>query len=107
MVSRREIQVSEAIAHHAADFFARESAVGALITVTHADMSSDLKSTTIFLSVLPETHEEEALAFAKRARSDFRTYLRDKTKIHPTPVVDFEIDYGEKNRQRIDDLTRK
>jgi len=104
---RRQIQVEETVAHHAADFLAREIAVKALITVTHADMSPNYKEATIFFSVLPATMEKDALKSAKRARSDFRDYLRKNTKLHPTPTVDFEIDFGEKNRQRIDDLTRK
>jgi len=107
MSERRETQVTQAIAEQAAIFFARESAVSSLITVTRAEMSPDLKSATIFLSVLPETQEAETLKFAKRARSDFRDYIRAHSRFHPIPVVDFEIDYGEKNRQRIDELTRK
>lgn len=107
MAGRREVQVSLAIAQHAADFFARESAVSSLITVTRAEMSPDLKSAKIYLSVLPEMQEAETLKFAKRARSDFRMYIRAHSFLHPTPMVDFEIDYGEKNRQRIDELTRK
>ena len=104
---RRQVQVEETIAHHAADFIAREIAVKALITVTHADMSPTYKEATIYFSVLPATMEKEALKFAKRARSDFRDYLRKNTKLHPIPTVDFAIDLGEKNRQRIDELTRK
>ena len=106
-MSRRETQVSEAIAHLAGEFFARESSVASLITVTHTDMSPDLKSAVVYISVLPQTKEEETLKFAKRARSDFRMYVRAHSFLHPTPIVDFKIDFGEKNRQRIDDLTRK
>ncbi|OGG75318.1 hypothetical protein A3A41_01515 [Candidatus Kaiserbacteria bacterium RIFCSPLOWO2_01_FULL_54_22] len=107
MGSRRQTQVSQEIAHHAGDFFARESAVKALITVTHADISPSFKEVTVFFSVLPQTMEEVALKFAKRARSDFREYLRKHARLHPIPVVDFLIDLGEKNRQRVDELTRK
>ncbi len=106
MTSRRETQVALAIAEHAATFFARESAVSSLLTVTRADMSPDLKAATVFFTVLPATQEAEALKFAKRSRSDFRDYIRTHSRFHPIPVVDFEIDYGEKNRQRIDELTR-
>ena len=104
---RRQVQVEETVAHHAADFIAREIALNALITVTHADMSPNYKEATIYFSVLPATMEKDALKFAKRARSDFRDYLRTHTKLHPIPTVDFEIDLGEKNRQRVDELTRK
>lgn len=106
MASRRQTQVAEAIAHMAGDFFARESSVKALITVTHASVSPSFKEVTVFLSVLPQTSEAQALTFAKRARTDFRAYIKREARLHPIPVVDFEIDFGEKNRQRIDELTR-
>ena len=70
-------------------------------------MSSDFKNVTIYVSILPESQAEKALAFAKRMRSDFRDYLKEKTTMHPVPTVDFELDLGEKNRQRVDELTRK
>jgi len=106
-MARRHEQVEELVAHMAGEFLARESGVKALITVTHADMTDNYKEATIYFSVLPATHEEEALKFAKRARSDFREYVRKNSKLHPTPTVDFAIDFGEKNRQRVDELTRK
>ena len=106
MQSKRQTQVSEIIAHRAADFFARESNRRSLVTVTRSDISPDLKNITIFISVLPTEMEEDVLHFAKRNRTDFRQYLKDTTVLKMLPHVDFEIDYGEKNRQRIDDLTR-
>ena len=106
MGSKRQTQVSQTIAERAADFFARESNRQSLITVTHADISPDLKNVTIFLSVMPESAEATALDFAKRNRTDFREYLKSHAQLKFLPHVDFELDYGEKNRQRIDDLTR-
>ena len=107
MASRRQIQISEIIARLAGDFFAREASKQSLITVTRAEVAEDLKNVMIYISVLPETQEKQALEFAKRSRSEFRTYVRDHSSLHPAPTIDFEIDYGEKNRQRIDELTRK
>jgi ribosome-binding factor A len=103
---RRHTQVEEMVAHMAGEFLAREGGVKALITVTHAEMTDDFKQATIYISVLPATHEDEALKFAKRARTDMRDYIKKHSRLHPIPVVDFVIDFGEKNRQRIDDLTR-
>lgn len=94
------------IAHHAADFFARESNSLSLITVTHADISPDLKNVTVYLSVIPDSMEEKALAFAKRVRTDFREFLKPRMRQLHIPTVDFALDYGEKNRQRIDEITR-
>ncbi|MBI4079629.1 ribosome-binding factor A [Candidatus Kaiserbacteria bacterium] len=109
-MSRRHVQVSEELAHMAGEFLAREVAnpsIYGLITVTRAELSDDFRNVTVLLSVLPHTKEEEALAFAKRARSDFRTYVKEHSFLQPVPIIDFEIDYGEKNRQRVDELTRR
>lgn len=104
--SRRQIQVSETIAHRAADFLARESNRQSLVTVTRADVSPDLKNVTIFLSVMPETKENEVLHFARRNSTEFRNYLKQSSVLKFLPHIEFELDFGEKNRQRIDDLTR-
>ena len=57
--------------------------------------------------VLPEKLENVALNFAKRVRTDFREYLKEHSVLRYLPTVDFALDLGEKNRQRIDELTRK
>jgi ribosome-binding factor A len=106
MPSRRQIQISETFAHLAADFFARESNRQSLVTVTRADVSPDLKNVTIFFTVLPESYEATVLNFAKRNRTEFRQYVKSHAAMKFLPTFDFEVDYGEKNRQRIDDLTR-
>lgn len=102
--SRRQNQVSEHLAHLAGEFFARESNRESLITVTRADVSADLHNATIFISVLPETAEEKALAFAKRERSALRDFVKSRVAFSSIPTFDVEIDYGEKNRQRISAL---
>ena len=106
--SRRQRKVAEEIAHQAGEFLARTiRAGGALVTVTRADIAPDLKNVTVFVSVLPKSHEEESLKSLKRLRTDFHDYLKAKTVLRDVPTVDFSIDFGELNRQRIDDLTRK
>ena len=107
MESRRQVQVGQEIAHIAGQFFARESNRESLITVTRADVSPDFKNATVFFSVLPQTMEAVTLKAVKRQRTDFRAYVKKNSLLHPLPFVDFEIDLGEKNRQRIDELTRK
>jgi len=106
MSSKRRTQVAEVIAHAASEFLARESNRESLITVTRADISPDLKEIKIFMSILPERFEAEALLFTRRRISDFREYLKKNTRMGHLPHIDFLIDEGEKNRQRIDDLTR-
>ncbi|HWO06999.1 MAG TPA: ribosome-binding factor A [Candidatus Paceibacterota bacterium] len=106
--SRRQNKVSEEIAHQAGIFLVKfVRAGGSLITVTRADIAPDLKNVTVFVSVLPKSHEEEILHTLKRLRTDFHDYLKDVTVLRDVPTVDFEIDIGEANRQRIEELTRK
>ena len=107
MTTRRDTQISETIAHLAADFFARESNSQSLITVTRADLSPDGKRGIIFITVLPEKFEEPAIAFAQRQRGEFRSYVKSNSRIGRIPSIEFKIDLGEKNRQRIDELTKK
>ncbi len=105
--SRRQTKVAEEIAHRAGLFVARESNGTSLITVTRADVAPDLKKTTIYVSVLPKTQEQTALAFLKRVRTDFHEYLKQTTVFRNVPTVDFVLDFGEENRQRIDDALRE
>jgi ribosome-binding factor A len=106
MNEHRHTQVQETVAHLAGSFFAREANPTPLITITRADVSPDMKRAIVFLSVLPESGEEQALHFARRQRSAFREYVAKEARLHPLPFFDFLIDEGEKNRQRVDELTR-
>lgn len=105
MIDRGE-KVANIIRELAAQFLARETNHTSLITVTHANCSPDLKHATIFITVLPESQEEQALGFAKRNRGEMRDFLKKNLEIKTIPFLDIEIDRGEKNRQKIDELLR-
>jgi ribosome-binding factor A len=64
------------------------------------------KYVNIFFTVLPEEKQEAVLEFAKRKRSEFRDYIKTKTRLGRIPTFDFEIDLGEKHRQKIDEISR-
>lgn len=91
----------------AAEFLEMESNKTALITVTRATISPDFKQVTIYITVLPEEREVQALDFAKRKLGPFRDYAKSKLKFRMLPFFNFEIDKGEKIRQQIDELARK
>ncbi|MCK9351874.1 MAG: ribosome-binding factor A [Candidatus Paceibacterota bacterium] len=90
----------------AGDFVARESNRTSLITVTRVLILEHGRTATFLISVLPDAEAETALAFLKRKRSDFRQYIKENTRLKTIPVVDFDIDKGEKYRQRIDEISR-
>jgi len=100
----RDQKIKDEVRNLAANFLQRESNHTSLITVTNVDLSPDGKRSVIFFTVLPEDKQKGALDFIKRKRSEFREYVAEKSRIGRLPFFDFEIDFGEKNRQRIDDL---
>jgi len=98
--------MQEMVREVAAEFLAREANRNTLITVTRTDISSDGKRVNIFITVLPESYEEQAVAFANRNRSELSDFFKKKVKALP-PHVEFIIDKGEKNRQRLDELSNE
>ena len=105
MIQRNE-KVANLIKELSAQFLERENNNVSLITVTACTVSPDLKRGTIFITVFPDEKENDALAFAKRKRKELREHLKKNIKIKVVPFVDIQIDHGEKNRQKIDELLR-
>lgn len=105
MTPRNE-KVANQIKELTARFLGQENNRTSLITVTSATASPDLKRATIFITVLPEDKERSALDFVKRKRKGLRDFLKKNMPIKTIPFVDIEIDLGEKNRQKIDELLR-
>lgn len=106
MIPRNE-KIAQYVKELAAQFLARENNRTSLITVTSCNTSPDMKRATIFITVLPESKEHDALDFAKRKRADLRDYLKKNMEVKTIPFIDIEIDRGEKNRQKIDELLRE
>ncbi|MEK7563975.1 MAG: ribosome-binding factor A [Patescibacteria group bacterium] len=105
-MTQRNEKVTNKIKELAAEFLGRENNKTSLLTVTNASCSPDLKRATIFMTVLPTDKEKTALEFAKRKRPELREYLKKNMPVKIIPFIDIEIDQGEKNRQRIDELLR-
>jgi len=105
MASRNE-KVANQIKELAAQFLGRVDNRTSLITVTGATVSPDLKRSTIFITVLPDNKENAAFGFVKRQRKELREFLKNHLPIKTIPFLDVEIDMGEKNRQKIDELLR-
>lgn len=104
----RDNRIKEILRDKAAMFLMQNGNASSLLTVTHVELSGRGKYATIFFTVFPadkEGHlEKTALEFAKRKRSEFKEYVRENSKIGMIPLLDFAIDMGEKNRQRVDEL---
>ena len=103
---QRDQKLAEAITHLAAEYLERESNRNSLITVTRAEILNRGKKAIVLFTVLPDSEEEKALEFARRKRSDFRKFIMSKKIVGFAPSIEFMIDMGEKNRQRIDELSQ-
>jgi len=96
---------AESLRTAAAEFLAREANRNSLITVTRAQMSEDGKRAVIYITVFPELGEAAALAFANRNRGELGKFLSARTRGMRIPHFEFEIDQGDKNRRRMDELS--
>ncbi len=109
-MDNRHDRLEGALRDIAAEFMAREAGRDSLITVTRAMLSEDNKRATIYITVLPlagqaDTAEESALGFANRNRTELREFFKTRVKGTLPPDIVFAIDLGEKNRQRLDELS--
>ncbi|MEK7463960.1 MAG: ribosome-binding factor A [Patescibacteria group bacterium] len=106
MTGNRDQKLKDVIREAAAEFLQRESNYTSILTVTDVSLSDRGNQSTIFFTVLPEDKEKAALDFVKRKRAEFREFFKGKARMRALPFFDFEIDRGEKNRQKIDEIAR-
>jgi ribosome-binding factor A len=104
MSEYRGEKISNHIKELAATYIEREAGPTSLITVTRVLLSPDGKNATIMISVLPREKEKAAYGFIRRNLGELRKHVTKGLKIHPIPFLTVEIDEGEKNRQKIDEL---
>jgi ribosome-binding factor A len=100
---KREI-ITEIIHRLAAEYIRDNASKASLLTVTRVELSPTGKEAQVYFTTLPESEEETALKFLERKTPEFKTYVRDESRIGIVPHIDFKIDYGERNRQRLDTL---
>jgi len=103
----RNEKIKNNIKEIAALYIEKEAGPTSLITVTRVLLSPDGKRGTIMISVLPREKEKAAYGFIKRNLGGLRKHLTKSLRINPIPFLDVQIDEGEKNRQKIDELLAK
>lgn len=85
----------------------RHIATSALITITSVVLSKKLDEGTIWIAILPEEKEEEALALLKRNAKELRHLLLKKLTIRVVPYLTFKIDAGVKNVAAVEEALLK
>ncbi len=91
----------------AGEYFRVESNTNILMTITKTEIEDRGKRATIFFTTLPTSMQDKTLEFANRKRNDFRKFIMDKKILGFAPKISFQIDFGERNRQRIDELSNE
>ncbi|MBU6430942.1 MAG: ribosome-binding factor A [Patescibacteria group bacterium] len=103
-MKKRDEKLKNLIKEAAAKFLNIESNRVSMATVTGAQVSKDGKYATILFTVFPSEKEKAVLDFAKRKRTEFRDFAKKNIRAGRIPFFDFEIDAGEKHRQKIDSI---
>lgn len=88
----------------AGKFIAREAGRTTLITPIRAEISPDHKNATVFVSVFPDSERGHALTYLTRNEDEFKQFMKKEGRFGHLPRVKFAFDYGEENRQHLDDL---
>jgi ribosome-binding factor A len=99
-------RLNSVIMETAATFIQHEANTDPLITITSVNTSIDNKYVTVYFTTLPEGKQEDALIFLKRNAGEFREYLKKHARLKAIPHIEFEVDYGERHRQHIDEVIR-
>ena len=98
-------RVAEIIHRLAAEFIRDNATPTSLITVTRVELNPSGKDAKIYFTTIPDTEQETAEKFLIRKSPDFKWYVRDNSKLGLIPHLTFHIDFGERNRQRLDEIT--
>lgn len=105
MIERRN-RVEEEVRKVVAEYIERESNRDALISVTRVTLGEKMTHGIIYVSVLPESKETAVTHFLTRNGAHIKKFLREKIPHMRSPFLEFVIDTGEKNRLRIDEISR-
>lgn len=105
-MAQKDDKIREILRELAAEFISKESNRTSLITVTDIELAQRGALARIRFTVMPETEEQNALSFVRRTLSDFREYVHEHSRIARVPYFEAEIDYGEKNRVKIDEIAK-
>jgi ribosome-binding factor A len=89
-----------------AEFIRNEANTNPLITLTRIDAAPDMKRAIVMVTAYPTEREDAAIIFLKRKGTDMREYIKKHGRLRHIPHLEFMIDYGERNRQHIDDVAR-
>jgi len=103
----RQIKVATLLSELVAQYIQREANTDPLITITHATVAKDYAKATIFFTTIPEEKQGDALIYLMRSAGDVRHYVMKHMRIKTIPHLEFQIDFGERHRQDMDEVFKE
>jgi ribosome-binding factor A len=103
----RHDRVRSLLSELVASYIREEANTDPLITVTRLDIAPNYRNVTVFFTTIPVEGQDDALIFLKRKGGELRGYVMKHSTMKIVPFFTFEIDYGERNRQHIDEIAGK
>ena len=102
-MSQRIEKVNELIKHELGNILLREVDLprDILVTITRTDTSPDLRRSTIYISVLPETKNKEAVEYIKSTLFSIQHALNKKLHMKHIPKVEFKLDKQAQVEQKV------
>ncbi len=74
-----------------------------MVTISRVDTTHNLKSSTIWLYVYPDSREEEILDLLKPQMYDLQGEFNRQLDFKPLPRISLRIDHGAQHSQKINE----
>lgn len=107
MRNQRGLRITSLLHKLIAEYIEQNANSNPLITVTGVDLSKNSKNATVLISVFPDNKEGFAISYLMRHGKNIRAFVSKHSKLKIIPWFSFSLDYGEKNRQKIDSISRE
>lgn len=126
MTIRRQEKIASLLGDLISEFLIKLNLEKKLISIVRLDLSENLKTARISVTIYPvrnksssddccvsngvypeKKFEEEGLKMLKLKIPKIRKYIGSKVRWRFLPELIFEIDRGERNRQRIEEILNK
>jgi ribosome-binding factor A len=106
--SRRPDRVAEAIREQVATFLAegvKDPRVTGIVTVTGVDVTRDLRSAKVFVSIMGEDAvRQQTLEGLHSLAGHLRSRLGKSLRLHGAPLIEFRLDASIAHAARIESL---
>ena len=103
MKLHRQQRVSKLIKEYLNELILRYSEFpGALATITEVEVSPNLKTAKVKISVLPTEKSADVLKILSKRAGELQYLLNRKLNIRPMPRIEFVLDFGLEKAARIE-----